>query len=267
MNFKIKAAVQRLISVFPMSHHLNRLLQTHVSRSLPISDAELETRREIAEKHLGKYSARRGCPPAKVLDIGAGSDLSLAILMGVSGASVVASDVSRLASKRLIADMLERLNASSLEAVGVEYVVYVPPRLPFPDGAFDLVTSTSVLEHVPTNQLPTLLTEIRRVLKPTGITSHHIAHKDHWSDVDPAIHAMNYVRYDASEWKRYNPPIMFQNRVMHSQYCEMFDRAGFDYVVDIERSETPPSLVDASFAHFSTDDLSTTHSWFTAEPA
>ena len=39
-------------------------------------------------------------------------------------------------------------------------------RLPFPDGTFDLVTSCASMHWV--NQLPAVLTEIRRVLKPDG---------------------------------------------------------------------------------------------------
>jgi SAM-dependent methyltransferase len=40
--------------------------------------------------------------------------------------------------------------------------------LPFPDATFDLVMTSFVLHHFPSDLLPRCLTEIRRVLKPTG---------------------------------------------------------------------------------------------------
>jgi SAM-dependent methyltransferase len=43
-------------------------------------------------------------------------------------------------------------------------------HIPFPDGAFDRVFSSCVLEHV--SALPPLLGEIRRVLKPAGLAVH-----------------------------------------------------------------------------------------------
>lgn len=262
MNYKLKCAVQWGISLLPKSHRLNRFFQRHVSKSLPVSDGELDARREIALHHLQQFTERNARRPERILDIGSGADLSLPMLLAAEGAAVTASDVARLASPALIGDMLRRLGLSSLEAAGVSYVVYSPPRLPFPDDTFDLVTSTSVLEHVPADQLPVLLSEIRRVLKPDGIGSHHVAHKDHWSDADSSLHSMHYVRFGPSEWKRYNPPVMFQNRLMHSQYVDMIEAAGFHFDVVKTQCETPPPVVHPSFDRFPPDDLRTTHSWF-----
>jgi 2-polyprenyl-3-methyl-5-hydroxy-6-metoxy-1,4-benzoquinol methylase len=42
-------------------------------------------------------------------------------------------------------------------------------KLDFPDGSFDVVGSFQVIEHIPEPQLPTYLTEIRRVLSAEGV--------------------------------------------------------------------------------------------------
>lgn len=47
---------------------------------------------------------------------------------------------------------------------------YDGEHLPYPDQAFDVVFSSNVLEHV--EGLPSLLTEIRRVIKPNGYAVH-----------------------------------------------------------------------------------------------
>lgn len=56
-----------------------------------------------------------------------------------------------------------------------------PFQLPFPDDHFDLVTSTSVFEHV--MNLEESIAEIARVLKPNGVTLH--AFPSRWRPIEP----------------------------------------------------------------------------------
>jgi ubiquinone/menaquinone biosynthesis C-methylase UbiE len=103
--------------------------------------------------------------PESVLDIGSGSDLSMPLLMTKFAKTVVASDVNRLASDYLVDNMINRIGLASFEASGLRYVVYKPPVMPFDNEAFDLITSTSVLEHIPKDQIIILANEIYRMLK------------------------------------------------------------------------------------------------------
>jgi predicted SAM-dependent methyltransferase len=54
------------------------------------------------------------------------------------------------------------------DAPGVDVVADIGERLPFDDAAADLVYGSHVLEHFPTAEVPRLLAEWRRVLKPGG---------------------------------------------------------------------------------------------------
>lgn len=196
MNFKLKAAIQWCISYLPKSTRVNRLMQLHVTKSLPISDSELSARINIVNRHLQAYHDINGRLPEKVLDIGSGSDLSLPLLMTKQVNSVIASDVNRLANTYLIDNIINRIGLPSLEKSGLAYVIYDPPIMPFDNETFDLITSTSVFEHIPKSQVPVLAKEIFRLLKKDGVSTHHIAHKDHWSDTDKKIPSMNYLKYD-----------------------------------------------------------------------
>jgi SAM-dependent methyltransferase len=52
---------------------------------------------------------------------------------------------------------------------GVKLDYYKAGKIPFDDREFGLIVGYAVLEHIPANQLPEILEEIYRVLKPNGV--------------------------------------------------------------------------------------------------
>jgi SAM-dependent methyltransferase len=100
-------------------------------------------------------------PHAKLLEIGAGTGVQ-ALELDRRGFDVTAIDLpsSNYREQRLW-----------------PIVDYDGRHIPFPDGAFDVVFSSNVLEHVA--DLPALHAEIRRVLKPAGECV-HILPTHHW---------------------------------------------------------------------------------------
>jgi 2-polyprenyl-3-methyl-5-hydroxy-6-metoxy-1,4-benzoquinol methylase len=69
--------------------------------------------------------------------------------------------------------------------VDAEYVVGDARELPFGDGAFDAVFSYSVLQHLAKEDVPTVVAEIRRVLRPGGLV---------WVEMPNARGALNLLR-------------------------------------------------------------------------
>ena len=62
------------------------------------------------------------------------------------------------------------VNVDALEtARGVDVVADIGERLPFDDDAADLVYASHLLEHFPTAEVPHMLAEWRRVLRPGGL--------------------------------------------------------------------------------------------------
>lgn len=98
-----------------------------------------------------------------ILDIGCGTG-SQAIAakrrVGSSG-SVIGLDAS--------GEMLERARAKARKAgLDISFTQGVAEKLPFTSEDFDVVLSTVMLHHLPRKTRKECLTEIRRVLKPSG---------------------------------------------------------------------------------------------------
>jgi 2-polyprenyl-6-hydroxyphenyl methylase / 3-demethylubiquinone-9 3-methyltransferase len=95
----------------------------------------------------------------KTLDVGCGGGL-LAEEFARLGCEVTGIDPSEKS--------LEAARAHAREAgLAIDYAQGTGERIPFPDAAFDLASCCDVLEHV--RDLPRVIAEISRVLKPGGI--------------------------------------------------------------------------------------------------
>jgi ubiquinone/menaquinone biosynthesis C-methylase UbiE len=101
-----------------------------------------------------------GAGPESVLDVGIGPGRGVALLSG-NGRRVVGVDASRrmlrLADEHLAA---ERVRASLTRANAL--------ALPFRSGSFDAVVSTYLLDVLSDAEIPSVLTELVRVLSPGG---------------------------------------------------------------------------------------------------
>jgi len=96
----------------------------------------------------------RGRSPLRILDCGAGSGGSLRLLAPLG--QVTAFDLSHLAAAFYNQRQGGRIARASVEAI------------PFPDGAFDLVTVFDVLAILSPDQEARALRELSRVIKPGG---------------------------------------------------------------------------------------------------
>jgi len=262
MDFRVKAAVQHAFSVIPGGWHLNHLLATHLTGTRKASDAWLDEFRRRADRHVAAFVSRHHRLPSRVFEFGSGWDLKLAILVGLKGCTVVASDIEAHAVPGAVRDILRRLGARSLETANVTYRAPCDARgTGLPAGTFDLVMSTSVLEHIPPADIPAVLAECRRLLAPDGVCSFQVDYKDHWCYSDRSITHHNYMRFGAGQWKLYNPPLQYQNRLRHSDYLRLFEQAGFDVAAEPQVEDLPAFPLAPEFRHYGEADLRTTRSW------
>jgi SAM-dependent methyltransferase len=260
MDFRLKSAAQHVFSVLPGGRRLNYWMQRYVTRTLPISDADIATYRSAADKHLGHYREAVGRNPMELLELGSGQHLCLAIVLGLAGCRVTATDIAPNARAELVEDIVRRTGAGTLQAAGVSYIApYVAP----PAASYDLVVSNDVLEHVPSSALDVLLAEVHRVLRPDGVFSSWINYQDHWARGDRGLSAHHFLRFSDARWRLYNPALQYQNRLRHRDFTDAFERAGFAVLsVEPRRAPPPDFPIAARFSRYSRDELAIVGAWF-----
>lgn len=98
----------------------------------------------------------------RVLDVGCGTGtLAIALKSRVGAGEVHGIDASP--------EMVEVATEKAAKAgTPVDFQVAPIEALPFPDGSFDLVTSSLMLHHLPDDVKRQGLAQVRRVLKPGG---------------------------------------------------------------------------------------------------
>jgi SAM-dependent methyltransferase len=111
--------------------------------------------------------AERFAAGGDVLEVGCGYGRNLVALAATSARLVVGADVQRAELRRAQHERLAPLAERSRDRVAL--VHQDPWRLPFADGAFDLVVLWQVLEHVfRPEEKQRVMNECARVLRPGG---------------------------------------------------------------------------------------------------
>ncbi|MFZ4518962.1 MAG: class I SAM-dependent methyltransferase, partial [Microthrixaceae bacterium] len=175
----------------------------------PLLAAELFER--IAARLPG---GRAGLGGARVLELGPGRGLGLLRLAAAAGARCAAFDVAEYAAPADVA------------ALDIDLRVGPPPFLPWPDATFDVVWSSSVLEHL--RDPAATLAEVRRVLRPGGV---HVAYVDletHHGGRREAATMYDFLRYPRWLWELMaSRRSIWVNRLRRSDWEALFPGSGF----------------------------------------
>jgi SAM-dependent methyltransferase len=99
-----------------------------------------------------------------------------------------------------------------------------------PDASIDFIWSQVVLEHVPHDEFPEFLRQLRRIVKPHGIGVHSVDFRDHLSN------ALNNLRFSHQIWEGriFRSSGFYTNRIRPGAMLALFKEAGFDVEVVAE---------------------------------
>jgi hypothetical protein len=95
------------------------------------------------------------------------------------------------------------------------------------DDKFDICISTTALEHFTVDDIKKYLSDLKNVLNKNILVSSIIDYSDHYSHTDKNIGALNFLNYSEKEWKKFNNPYLFQNRLRHQDYKRIFEDCGY----------------------------------------
>lgn len=233
-------------------------LQKYVSKRWKTGTLSKSPIWQAHKKYLKKYNTT-----GVVFEFGAGKTLAQNLFLSDIIERQVVVDLNPMIDLNLVEDLRRQishqLNFRSeepieslpiLEAYGIEYrAPYDAAVTDFSDKSIDACISTNTLEHIPEESIIAIFSELYRTLKDDGIISAKIDYSDHYAHTDESISWLNYLKYDKSEWKKYNHKCHFQNRLRHYNYLEIFERCGFEAVEkDLVFSENNiPSEINIAF--------------------
>lgn len=228
----------------------------------------------VFRKHFDAVRSRRTFNRFVGLELGPGDSLLSAMIAHAYGASAyylvdvgafAQADVKRY---RAMADFLadqglptiEVDNVTSMEAIlAACRATYGTSGLSslraIPDKSAHFVWSHTVLQHVRRSEFLDTMKELRRLLRPDGISSH-------WVDLQDCLGgALNNLRFSAPVWES---AVMaesgfYTNRIRYSEMLALFKEAGFDTdVISMKRWDhlpTPRAKLSGCFKALSDEEL------------
>lgn len=244
--------------MFPNGERFNYFFQKHVSRTLPKDDERFLRGMMVAAEHyenFTKYSPLAGSEDCVSYEFGAGWDLVSPISLSLLGIKrLYCVDIRELAFPDLLNDTISKIhrlrrqapfeyslpqsrpvidtrNARSVlkGSFGIDYMAPLDARdTGFPESTVSLVVSDLTFEHIPEDDIASILRECFRIMKKGAVLSCRIDYKDHWSYFDKSLSVYNFLKYSPQRWRRYNPSLHYQNRLRHRDYLDIIAGIPFE---------------------------------------
>lgn len=251
IDWKLKAAAFNFLSIAPFGETLYYLLQRYVTKTIPRQLAPTEETGAAQITHARKFLLRGiHLDETTLFEFGAGWDLYSNIILYCFGANrQITVDIRRWVKAEAVNAVIKHLQVDpprgsvrrppgcirqpylEQDLREIYGIIYRAPldatALDFADDSVDLITTTSVLEHIPDETLQGIMHECYRVLRSGGLMSHVIDYSDHYAHSDPQINEFNYLAFDDASWVKYNPGIHFQNRRRSAYFKWLFRANGF----------------------------------------
>ncbi len=301
MNWRWKARIQKAVAAMPMSNAIYYALQRAAGSLRPGRLNPLDSFK--AAVSMADWVNRNGQEAVgkSFLEVGTGRTVNLPTALWLCGAArIVTVDLHPYLSGALVAEsnqfvrqhrdevrqlfgtraqtpqFQERFDQLMNRSGGLDHILkvmnveYISPgdaaKLPFRDRSFDFHISHAVFEHIPAEDILSILNEARRVLVPQGLLIHIIDPSDHFAHDDRSITAINFLQFGEGEWDGLaGNQFTYHNRMRAFEYLELFKRAGV-HVLWQQQTIDEPSLealrngfrLNSQFQHIPPEELAVT---------
>lgn len=283
MNWKIKSSIFNMMNIMPFGDYTHYLMQKYVTRSIPRPDNVLEQYSERAGRIIKSYENNYSVIPEESVffEFGAGRDLVLALALSHFKVSKIFSyDLNRFGelslinkasgylSNKLGFPQREFCSWDDLQSqTGIKYVAPGDARATgLEKESIDCSFSWNTMEHIPKNEIESILPELWRILKYDGLVIMNIDYRDHYARVDSTIHDYNFLQFTDKEWEKVENRFEHTNRLRHNDFVQLFHNAGFEIVIeDRLQPNIYPDFVgklDARFEGYKIEDIFTPGCFF-----
>ena len=241
INWKLKAFLYKVFQSLRLKKSLY-FIQKYITRRSKINIRKIDPQWKRHESSIRKNNC------INLLEIGAGKSLDQNIYFSYifnnqlkqtaidinrmidfnlfNDASLVISNLLNLDFKGKVTNQEEVLNKYNIQYLA-------PQKLSdLPEKKFDICVSTTTLEHFSLQNLNDFLLDVKKILKDDGLISSVIDYSDHYSHTDKNINSLNFLKFDESDWVKYNNSYLYQNRLRHQDYRKLFN--DFNYKIKIE---------------------------------
>ena len=241
INWKLKAFLYKVFQSLRLTKSLY-FIQKYITRRSKINIQKIDPHWERHESSIRKNNC------ISLLEIGAGKSLEQNIYFSYifnnqlkqtvidinkmidfnlfNEASLIISNLLNIKFKGKVTNQEEILNKYNIQYLA-------PHKLSdLSEKKFDICVSTTTLEHFSLQDLNNFLLDVKKILKEGGLISSIIDYSDHYSHTDKNINSLNFLKFDESDWVKYNNSYLYQNRLRHQDYRKLFN--DFNYEIKIE---------------------------------
>ena len=239
INWKLKSIVYRILSFLKL-HKTLFFIQKKITKRSQVNLNKIIFYWDYHYKSLKDHNSK------SVLEIGAGKSLAQNIYLSYKFNQSIQQTLIDI-SNMLDLDLFNKANEQISRLLRVNSIpnaktIYdlkknfnleyqAPMTLKTIDEKklyFDASISSTTLEHLPEEELKDSFNFMKRIIKKGGIISAVIDYSDHYSHTDQNISNLNYLQFSDDQWKKYNTPMLFQNRLRHQDYRQIFKLMGFE---------------------------------------
>ena len=230
--------------------------------------------RKIFVQHIERGGLHNNLTDKVVLELGPGDSLATIVLAYAYGARAILVDVGEFAINDLgfYKGLVKKLKDEGLRVPDLNNVTTLKEIVELCDGEYltsglaslmtvsdssvDFVFSHAVLEHISKHEFDTTFSEIRRIIKDHGGTSHNVDLKDHLSG------GLNNKRFSSNLWESsfFTNSGFYTNRLSCVEMlavfrenrfeCEEFDSKSWDSL------PLPKHKMATEFQSYSEEELS-----------
>ena len=123
------------------------------------------------------------------------------------------------------------------KTLGIDYVL-APSLEALPDNHYAATFSVATFEHIPRSVVRETILDTYRVLRPGGYAVHKIDMSDHLAHYDRSVNKRKFLEWNSSWPLLFNNKLQYVNRLMRSEFLELFTSAGF--TIEWQHSNAEP---------------------------